>query len=168
MPRESGDIRGLVILVLAVSAGWFLFSGGSPAVTVDSLEEAAKQGNLADTRYLLEKGVNPNEQLKFGHTPMHSAAWRGHTDLVRLMIDHGGDPNRRHARSGETPLIAAVRGNRPGTVAALIAAGASPNIGLTSGSVQCASGVRYSAGSNAMDIARQSGFDRVLRALERY
>lgn len=166
MSRGSVDIRVILVVVIVLSAGLLLFSGGSPPATVDSLEEAAKEGNLDDTRFLLRNGVDPNERLRFGHTPMHSAAWRGHTDLVRLMLDHGGDPNRRHARSGATPLIAATRGNRAGTVAALVQAGADPEIPITDSSVQCASGVRYSAGSTAMDIARQSGFDRVLHALK--
>lgn len=168
MSHRTVNLKNLAIPALILAAGLFLFSGGSPSVTLESLEEAAIEGNLSDTQYLLEEGVDPNGRLEFGQTPMHSAAWRGHTDLVLLMIDHGGDPNRRNGSSGETPLISAVRGNRPGTASELLDAGADPDLSITASSVQCASGISYSAGSTPMDIARQSDFDQVLAVLERH
>jgi len=63
-----------------------------------------------------------------GWTPLHLAAFFGHTRAVRLLLDRGADP---HAVSrnptANTPLhAAAVRGHRD-VVAALIAGGADVN-----------------------------------------
>ena len=163
--EEGGG--GLLIAAGIIIAGIILsglFSGVD--VSPEGLDDAAIRGDLDDVVYILEQGVDPNERLEFGQTPLHSAAWRGHTELLRAMMRHGGDVNRRDGHNGETPLIAAARGNRPETVEFLMQAGADPGMGLGSASVQCTSGNRYTAGSTARDIAEQSGFEDVAGALQ--
>lgn len=41
------------------------------------------------------------------HTQLMLAAYHGHADLVKLLIDHGADPNRLNDR-GQSPLAGAV------------------------------------------------------------
>jgi ankyrin repeat protein len=38
-----------------------------------------------------------------GWTPLHSAAYRCHIDVVRVLLDHGADPTIRD-NNGMTPL----------------------------------------------------------------
>ncbi|WP_198003801.1 ankyrin repeat domain-containing protein [Thioalkalivibrio sp. ALJ24] len=170
MSDEHGNGASGLLMAVAIIMGGIILSGlfSGPDVSPEGLDDAAIRGDLDDVVYILEQGVDPNERLEFGQTPLHSAAWRGHADLVQTMIDHGGDVNRRDGDNGETPLIAAARGDRPETVDLLMQAGADPGKGIESASVPCAGGNRYTAGSTAGDIAVQSGFEEVANVLESY
>ena len=44
-----------------------------------------------------------NARGGFHNTPIHAAAYEGHTDILTLLLDHGVDINDRN-KSGETPL----------------------------------------------------------------
>lgn len=37
-------------------------------------------------------------------SPLRSAAWSGHTDVVRVLLEHGADPRRPHPKNGRTAL----------------------------------------------------------------
>lgn len=54
-------------------------------------------------RFLVKKGANPNAQNDEGITPFHLVSGFGHTDTIRLFIEHGGRANLK-SRSGHTPL----------------------------------------------------------------
>ena len=63
----------------------------------------------------------------YGWTPIHRAAREGHTDAVKLLMDHGAN-NDVKDNDGETPIYwAAVKGHT-GTVKLLLSAGADPQI----------------------------------------
>ena len=49
-------------------------------------------------------GFNPNARTRYGWTPLTAAAFRGWNDAVRLLLDHGADPNAKDG-SGRTALI---------------------------------------------------------------
>ena len=34
--------------------------------------------------------VEVNQQNKLGDTPLHNAAWKGHADIVELLLEKGG------------------------------------------------------------------------------
>ena len=53
------------------------------------------------------------------------AAYHGHADLVRLLLEHGADPNALNDR-GQSPLAGAVYKNEAGVIEALLAGGADP------------------------------------------
>lgn len=56
------------------------------------LHEAAKKGQLAIVRLLLENGADPNAREAGDNTyPLHWAAALGHVDVVRALLDAGGD-----------------------------------------------------------------------------
>jgi ankyrin repeat protein len=50
-----------------------------------------------------------SRHFEYGVTVLHVAAERGDVDVVRAMLDHGADPNRR-ADDDSTPLLYALRG----------------------------------------------------------
>jgi ankyrin repeat protein len=65
-----------------------LTSGGA-------LHIMARRNDIAAVKWLLERGADPNARWGFGDsemTAMHLAAWEGHADMVRLLLDAGGDP----------------------------------------------------------------------------
>ncbi len=86
------------------------------------LGDAAKRGDVAEIERLLASGTDANEQDPSA-SPLHWAAAFGHVDAVELLADAGANLEAQSSMLG-TPLIAAIRLNRPETVRALIAAGA--------------------------------------------
>ncbi|XP_054933447.1 osteoclast-stimulating factor 1-like isoform X2 [Dermacentor andersoni] len=73
------------------------------------LHESAKRGNL---QFLEECLSNKN---KLGDTPLHSSAWKGHSDIVRMLLAAGANKNVKN-KEGRTPLELA---SDPETVALL-------------------------------------------------
>lgn len=53
--------------------------------------EAAKSGDTAALKTLLEGGANANEQDDRGWSPLSWAAGRGDAEAVSLLLEHGGD-----------------------------------------------------------------------------
>ncbi|MBX6382297.1 MAG: ankyrin repeat domain-containing protein [Microbispora sp.] len=71
-----------------------------------------------------ETALNPAQ----GTTPLYRAAVGGHHDIVRLLLEHGADPNRPSGGHEEgLPLCAAACWDHTETVQALLDGGADPN-----------------------------------------
>jgi hemoglobin len=79
------------------------------------LHMAARRGNIAVARALLNAGAALEARDKKGETPLRRAVNCGHPEFVSLLLAHGADVNTRD-RKGRTPLQAA---RRPEMVALL-------------------------------------------------
>lgn len=65
---------------------------------------AAADNDLARVQHLLESGqFSANAKDPNGYTPVHAAASYGHKELLRYLVQHGGDINVQDAE-GDTPL----------------------------------------------------------------
>lgn len=61
-----------------------------------AIEEAVDAGDLKAVKALLNRGANPNASPNKGRvTLLHSAAYRGHKDMVELLIAKGADVNAK-------------------------------------------------------------------------
>ena len=49
-----------------------------------------------------------NAQNDYNQTPLHAAAYNGHDEVVKLLIDNGANPNLMD-KDGNTPYVAAIR-----------------------------------------------------------
>ena len=67
-----------------------------------NLHDAAKNGDLATCRILIEHGTDVNAKND-GWTPLHFAASSGYLKICELLIEHGADVNAKN-NGGWTPL----------------------------------------------------------------
>ena len=93
---------------------------------------AAREGNAALLRLLLEKGADLNRVCACkgflnarDWTPLQIAARRGRTEVVDLLLGGGADLRQANSR-GATALHEAVEGDTPAIVQSLVKKGADP------------------------------------------
>jgi len=67
----------------------------------DQLIRAAEKDSVAAVELLIELGFDVNARSRTA--PLHEAAMHGNVEIIRLLLDHGADPNVRGScwRSGE-------------------------------------------------------------------
>jgi ankyrin len=102
------------------------------AVDAPPLVDAAKQGDLAALRALIESGADVNAAEGDGATALHWASHRDDLEAADLLILAGADVNAVNYL-GVTPLWSASLNGSPAMARKLLAAGARPNATLPSG-----------------------------------
>ena len=89
--------------------------------------KAAKTGNVAAVKSLLASDPSLLEARDSdGSTPLHCATWKGHTDVVSVLLDAGADVNavNQNTHWGTTPLHAAAHANQAAIAKLLLDRGA--------------------------------------------
>ena len=71
---------------------------------------AARKGDTAAVKALLDKGVDVNAKTRYGATGLSYACDKGHIDVVKLLIERGADVNSKDTFYGEVPLGWALSG----------------------------------------------------------
>ncbi|MDI3211427.1 ankyrin repeat domain-containing protein [Arthrobacter sp. AL12] len=95
------------------------------------LFDAARQGDSGLLAGYLAAGAPATLTNEAGDTLLMLAAYHGHADTVRLILQHGGDANSANDR-GQTPLAGAVFKGYTEVAQALLEAGADPDAGTPS------------------------------------
>ncbi len=90
------------------------------------LHITAKRGDSLWTRFLLQKGANPNLRDARGNTPLMAAVNAGQADLIAIFVAAKANVNLAN-QAGETPLIRAVQRRSITMVEELVKAGADPD-----------------------------------------
>lgn len=120
-------------------------SGYSP------LHYAARRGDLGICQLLLKYSAQVDATTKAGQaTPLHRASFMGHSDVVRLLLDHGADPLCLDS-DGMTALHKAIEGGHAGTAIILLTA-----------APQCKS-VQDARGRLPADLSVDAGLIELLR-----
>jgi Ankyrin repeats (3 copies) len=71
---------------------------------LEKLIEAAKSGNVADVRAIARRHAELiNQRDKLGATALHHAAFGGHRDIVRALVENGADINAADSEFGAKP-----------------------------------------------------------------
>ena len=96
-----------------------------------ALFDAAREGNSALLGSHLAAGAPANLTNAAGDSLLMLAAYHGHPDTVRLILQHGGDANAANDR-GQTPLAGAVFKGYSEVARELLGAGADPDAGTPS------------------------------------
>lgn len=84
---------------------------------------AARDGDHATAKSLLENGVDANQTTPDTLSPLFVAASKGHEDVVHVLLTGGADVNMRVTEVGVTPLYIACDQGHAGVVRTLISAG---------------------------------------------
>lgn len=116
----SGD-RDAVQQLLATDAG---LRERAIERSPDQLVRAAEQDSYDAVALLIELGFNVNARSRTA--PLHEAAMRGNLPVIRLLLEHGADPNLRDTGYDATPAGWAEHHEQPEAYA-LLAALEQPN-----------------------------------------
>ncbi len=93
----------------------------------ENLLQSAEAGDTAQVLELIREGAGVNARgATYGNTPLMAAASRGHTDLVRTLIEKGGDVDATD-NAGRTALMEAAFEGYTNTVRVLLEKGAGIN-----------------------------------------
>lgn len=91
------------------------------------LMERINRNDLSGAREMIEKGADVNQaQDSYGYTALGLSALLGQTELVKLLIQFGANPDLGH-RSGDSPLSYAATHGHSDIVKYLLENGANPN-----------------------------------------
>lgn len=81
----------------------------APASTkADQLQDAARSGDAATVKQLLDDGIDVNTKFRYGATALFYACDHGHVDVVKVLLDKGADLTVKDTFYGLTPLMLAV------------------------------------------------------------
>ncbi len=116
--------------------------------TIQPIVWAVRANDIGRVRERLEQGLDPYEGDKGSAPPLILAAERGYLAIVRLLLEHGVDPNR-----GGSALSAAARTGRLDVIKYLLEKGQDPN-------------AQYGGTSSALEIARLSRKGKAAALLE--
>ena len=84
---------------------------------------------------LIQQGADPNTRDHNGWTPLHEVAQRNHSELLRLLLDAGANPNVPGGDENYTPLHDAVEAGHVEIIKLLIERGADKDARDSSGRI---------------------------------
>ena len=100
----------------------------APPARAQNLNEdflvAARKGDVAKLKELLDKGVDVNTKTQYGATALAYACDKGHIEVVKLLLERGANVNVRDTFYGEVPLGWALQRNNVEIIKLLIEKGA--------------------------------------------
>jgi hypothetical protein len=94
----------LVITLAAVVA----LMQAPPATKAEQLQDAARKGDAAKVKQLLDEGVDVNTRFRYNATALFYACDHGHVDVVKVLLDKGADLTIKDSYYGFTPLMLSV------------------------------------------------------------
>lgn len=95
MPRRIWLLLGLAI------PATLLLGADDPG---EQLLAAARKGDAAAVKQLLDQGANVNSKNRYGSTALFFACDRGHFDVVKLLVERGADMNVKDTFYNATAL----------------------------------------------------------------
>lgn len=136
----------LLIAITALSACDAMKKTTAPSM---SIEEAIKQNNLPAVEAYADDMRQFGEDV-FGRKYLMLASSYGHVEIVKFMLENGGDPGPYVKRRLDTPMHYAAGGNHREVIEVLIAAGADVDARDNYGKTP----LHWTADTDAADAAR--------------
>ncbi|TRY64225.1 hypothetical protein TCAL_14301 [Tigriopus californicus] len=120
-PKESKPIRYSLDNVINESKNWVIDKGAGETI----LHRASKMGYPDVAAYAVDiVKMNPNLKDNAGIPPIHKAAFKGHNDIVQILLKYGVDPNTNV--KGTRPLHEALESGDLWSVFHLLGYGSDP------------------------------------------
>lgn len=120
-PKESKPIRYSLDNVITESKNWVIDKGAGETI----LHRASKMGYPDVAAYAVDiVKMNPNLKDNAGIPPIHKAAFKGHHDIVQILLKYGVDPNTNV--KGTRPLHEALESGDLWSVFHLLGYGSDP------------------------------------------
>jgi hypothetical protein len=95
----------------------FAFAQAPAPTKAEQFQDAARKGDAAAVKKLLDEGVDVNTKYRYNATALFYACDAGHVDVVKVLLDHGADMSVKDTFYGFTPLMLAVNPARKKTPA---------------------------------------------------
>ena len=121
----------------------------------ESLIAAAKEGDLAGVRVMIEQGASPTGTNQYGQTALMFASNEGHKDVAEFLIQQGADVNAVDGQGNSALMDAAGGGFFPDLIKLLYEKGAKVN-------------AINKNGDTALIIAAGSGHEETVKMLVKY
>jgi ankyrin repeat protein len=93
-------------LLIALAAALAL-AQTPPLTKAEQLQDAARKGDAATVKKLIDEGVDVNTKFRYNATALFYACDHGHLEVVKMLLDHGADMNVKDTFYGFTPLMLA-------------------------------------------------------------
>jgi hypothetical protein len=90
----------------------------------DELFDAARRGDAATVKALLDRGVDVDTKFRYGATALSYASDKGHLEVVKVLLERKADVNVKDTFYNATPIIWAAQKGHAKIVEALLYAGA--------------------------------------------
>jgi len=94
-------------LIIALAAALAL-AQAPPLTKAEQLQDAARKGDAATVKKLLDEGVDVNTKFRYNATALFYACDHGHVDVVKVLLDKGADLTVKDTFYGFTPLMLAM------------------------------------------------------------
>jgi len=95
-----------------------------PEPGADDLNTAARKGDVAAVKALLDKGISPDAKWRYGMTALFPACDRGHLAVVKLLLDRGANVNVADRFYNQSPIGVALNKDHVEIAALLLEKGA--------------------------------------------
>ena len=100
----------------------------APAARAQDVNEdflaAARKGDVAKLKELLDKGADVNTKTQYGATALAYACDKGHIEVVKLLLERGANVNVKDTFYGEVPMGWALMKNNVEIIKLLVDKGA--------------------------------------------
>jgi hypothetical protein len=94
-------------LLIALAAMFALAAQAPPLTKAEQFQDAARKGDAAAVKKLLDEGVDVNTKFRYNATALFYACDHGHLEVVKVLLDHGADMTVKDTFYGFTPLMLA-------------------------------------------------------------
>src|SRR6187402_2721321 len=96
-------MKTLIVLAAALA-----LAQAPPLTKAEQFQEAARKGDAAAVKKLLDEGVDVNTKFRYNATALFYACDHGHVDVVKVLLDKGADLTVKDTFYGFTPLMLAM------------------------------------------------------------
>jgi hypothetical protein len=92
---------------LVIFAAMVALAQAPPLTKAEQFQDAARKGDAAAVKKLLDEGVDVNTKFRYGATALFYACDHGHVEVVKVLLDKGADLTVKDTFYGFTPLALA-------------------------------------------------------------